>query len=147
MQGLKAEIFMDQDSDRFAFKAGGDGLAARLDEAFGAFEDLQERFLAEFKERPNEMFNEMSWWEGERGKRCILIHDLLSAFQNGLRDGAYSVAAAEEWKGRLGRLIKNEDRLHDILSHKKKEIMDGLKTLTNAKCALKGYQRFGFGGR
>lgn len=128
-------------------EAEGDGLSARLDEAFGAFEDLQERFLSEFKKRPDEMLDEMPRWENERGKGCIVIHDLLRAFQDGLRDGAYSVDAAEEWKGRLGRLMKNEDRLHELLSHRKKEIMDGLETLTNAKCALKGYQRFGFGGR
>ncbi|MGQ9813182.1 MAG: hypothetical protein ACUVQ2_07385 [Dissulfurimicrobium sp.] len=130
-----------------ASETEGDDLAARLNEAFSAFKDLQERFLSEFQKRPNEILDEMPWWENERSKRCILIHDLLCAFQDGLRNGAYSVDAAEEWKGRLGCLMENEDRLYDLLSHKKKEIMDELETLTNAKYALKGYQKFGFGGQ
>lgn len=134
-------------SIRYLPQAEVDGLAGRLDEAFAAFEDLQDRFLSEFKKRPDEMFDEMPRWEDERGKSCILINDLLNLFQNGLRHGVYPVDAAEKWRGRLGRLIENEARLYEVLSNKKREIMNGLETLTNAKCALKGYKRFGFGGR
>lgn len=141
------EILMGNDNDRPAFAAEKNDLFKRLDEAFGIFEDLQERFLVEFKERPNEMFDNMSWWENERGKSCIIIQGLLNAFQDGLRDGIYSLNDANSWKRRLGRLIENEDHLYAALSCKKKEIMDRLKTLNKGKDALKGYKKFGFGGR
>ncbi|MGB9711562.1 hypothetical protein [Dissulfurimicrobium hydrothermale] len=135
------------DQDEYVPEVGGDGLFKRLEEAFCAFEDLQDGFLAGLKERPLEMFNEMHWWEDERGKGCMLIKDLLSVFNNGLKCGIYPLDTAESWRTRIGRLIEKESMLYQALSLEKVRIVGELERLSKGRDALKGYQRFGLGGR